>query len=170
MTISILELGGATVVGAGATLVMDIWAVVSQRYLGTTPANYCLVGRWFCHMPAGEFIHRSIAKATQKPGECLVGWLAHYLIGIAYAVALVALTSGKWIYEPTFWVAILFGLATLFFPFFIMQPSFGLGIASSRSSNPTQARLKSLVAHAVFGIGLYLATIPVNHLMVARTL
>ena len=40
--------------------------------------------------------------------------------------------------------------------FFIMQPSFGLGFAASKMSNPTQARPRSLMNHTAFGIGLYL--------------
>ena len=41
-------------------------------------------------------------------------------------------------------------------PWLVMQPSFGLGIAASKAPKPTQARLKSLMTHTVFGIGLYL--------------
>jgi hypothetical protein len=37
-----------------------------------------------------------------------------------------------------------------------MQPLFGLGIAASRVANPTQARLRSLMNHAAFGVGLYI--------------
>jgi len=159
MPISILNFAGATIIGVGATLTMDLWGLLSHRLFGISPANYCLVGRWFCHMPEGRFFHQSIAKATQKHGECFVGWLAHYLIGVAYAAAMVGLTSGAWLYYPTLWIAILFGLATLAFPFFIMQPSFGLGLASSRSSNPTQARLKSTLTHVAFGIGLYISAL-----------
>jgi hypothetical protein len=42
-------------------------------------------------------------------------------------------------------------------PFFTMQPSFGLGIAASKTPHPNQARLKSLMTHTVFGVGLYLS-------------
>jgi hypothetical protein len=31
----------------------------------------------------------------------------------------------------------------------------GLGVASARAPKPTQARLKSLGTHVVFGLGLY---------------
>jgi hypothetical protein len=41
-------------------------------------------------------------------------------------------------------------------PWLVMQPSFGLGIAASKAPKPTQARLKSLMTHTVFGLGLYL--------------
>jgi len=37
-----------------------------------------------------------------------------------------------------------------------LQPSFGLGVAASKTPHPNQARLKSLMTHTVFGLGLYL--------------
>lgn len=43
-----------------------------------------------------------------------------------------------------------------------MQPSFGLGLASSKAPNPTQARLRSLMSHAVFGAGLYVSALALN--------
>jgi hypothetical protein len=58
--------------------------------------------------------------------------------------------------------ALVFGVATVAFPFFIMHPSFGLGIASSKAPNPAQARLRSLVNHAVFGAGLYVSALAIS--------
>jgi hypothetical protein len=37
-----------------------------------------------------------------------------------------------------------------------MQPLFGLGFAASKTKNPVQARLRSLMNHTVFGVGLYI--------------
>ena len=34
------------VIGLGATLVMDIWALFLQRIFKIPSLNYCLVGRW----------------------------------------------------------------------------------------------------------------------------
>ena len=97
------------------------------------------------------------AAAPQKAAECAVGWIAHYAIGIAYAVALVLFTSPRWLLEPTLLPAMLLALATVAVPFFVMQPAFGLGAAASRTPNPSQARLRSLMNHAVFGLGLYMS-------------
>ena len=36
----------AVLIGAGATVVMDIWAVARKRLLGIPPLDYGLVGRW----------------------------------------------------------------------------------------------------------------------------
>ncbi|MNC95445.1 hypothetical protein D3C83_125650 [compost metagenome] len=50
-----------------------------------------------------------------------------------------------------------FGLATVLVPYLVMQPAFGLGIAASRTKNPGAARLKSLMTHAIFGLGLFVS-------------
>jgi hypothetical protein len=147
------------IVGLGATLFMDLWSLLLNRAFGTPSANYCLVGRWFCHMPEGTFTHTSIANSSQKHFECAVGWIAHYIIGVGYAFVLVAVVSADWLARPTLLPALLFGIGTVVVPFLVMQPSFGLGIAASRAPNPTQARLRSLMAHIAFGVGLYVCAV-----------
>jgi len=154
----------AIAIGIGATLIMDLWNLFLKRALGVPSLNYCLLGRWVSHMPAGTFRHASIAAAPPKPFECAVGWIAHYTIGITLALVLVILTSGEWLARPTLLVALLYGIGTVVFPFFVLQPSLGLGIASSRTPKPMQARLKSLVTHTVFGLGLYLCALGVSYL------
>jgi hypothetical protein len=72
---------GSVAVGLGATLFMDVWALLLKRVFSIPLANYCLVGRWLRHMPDGTFMHASIAAASQKHSECAVGWIAHYVIG-----------------------------------------------------------------------------------------
>jgi len=156
---------GAVVVGIGATLLMDVWALLLKRAFGIPLANYCLVGRWLCHMPEGTFVHTSIAAAPQKRSECTVGWLAHYVIGIGYALVLVALVSGSWLARPTLLPAMLFGIGSVLVPYLIMQPSFGLGIAASRTPRPMQARMRSLMAHIAFGVGLYVCAVGVSYVL-----
>ena len=154
---------GAIAVGIGATLVMDLWNLFLKRTFGIPSLNYCLLGRWLRHMPGGTFRHASIAAAPRKSFECTVGSIAHYTIGIVFALVLVVLTSGAWLARPTLLPALLYGVGTVVFPFFIMQPSFGLGIAASKTPNPTQARLRSLMAHAAFGVGLYVCAVGVSY-------
>ncbi|HEY7636997.1 MAG TPA: DUF2938 domain-containing protein [Gemmatimonadales bacterium] len=153
---------GAVAIGLGATLLMDLWNLLLKRTFSIPSLNYCLLGRWLQHIPAGTLRHASIASAPEKPLECSVGWIAHYTIGVVFALVFVGLMSGDWLARPTVLPALLFGIGTVVFPFFVLQPSFGLGIASSRTPNPTQARLKSLMTHVVFGIGLYVCALGVS--------
>ena len=156
---------GAIVVGVGATLFMDLCALFLNRAFRIPSPNYCLVGRWFSHMPEGTFKHASIAAAPQKRSECAVGWIAHYVVGAVYALMLVVLVSGSWLARPTLLPALLFGVGTVLVPFLVMQPSFGLGIGASRTPNPTQARLRSLMAHTAFGVGLYVCAVGVSYVL-----
>ena len=165
MGTAITYLVGAVVVGLGATLFMDLWALFLTCAFGIPSANYCLVGRWFCHMPAGTFMHASIAGAPQRRAECTVGWVAHYIIGTVYALVLVAFVSGSWLTQPTLLPAMTFGIGSVLVPYLIMQPSFGLGIAASKAPQPMQARLRSLMAHIAFGVGLYVSAVGVSHVL-----
>ena len=150
------SLMSAILIGLGATLTFDLWALFLKHAFKITPSNICLVGRWLRYMPEGTFKHSNIVSTPQKSAECTVGWIAHYLIGITFAIAFVALVGNNWLQHPTLIPAIVFGVVTVLAPFFIMQPSFGLGFAASKTSNPTQARLRSLMNHTAFGVGLYL--------------
>ena len=152
---------GAITIGIGASLIMDLWNLFLKHTFSIPSLNYCLLGRWLYHMLEGTFRHASITAAPPKPFECTVGWIAHYAIGILFALVFV-LASGDWLARPTLLPALLYGIATVVFPFFIMQPSFGLGIAASRAPNPKQARLKSLVTHTIFGVGLYACALGVS--------
>jgi len=155
----------ALAVGLGATLFMDLLALLLKHAFGVASPSYCLVGRWFCHMLGGTFVHGSIADAPQRPRECAVGWVAHYVIGAGYAVMLVTVASGSWLAQPTLVPALLFGVCTVLVPFLIMQPSFGLGVAGSKAPNPAQVRFRSVMAHTTFGIGLYACAVGLGHVL-----
>ena len=165
MNMDATDVFAAIAIGIGATLVMDVWNLVLKHAFNILSLDYCLLGRWLRHMPEGTFRHMSITAARRKHFECLIGWIAHYTIGVVLGVAFVALASREWLVRPTLLAPLLYGIGTVVFPFFVMQPSFGLGIAASRTPNPTQARLKSLATHTIFGAGLYLCASVVSRLL-----
>ncbi|HEX5041757.1 MAG TPA: DUF2938 domain-containing protein [Candidatus Polarisedimenticolaceae bacterium] len=149
----------ALAIGAGATLGMDLWNLFLRKAFGMPSLDYRLLGRWVRHMPEGRLRHASIAAAPGKAHERAVGWLTHYAIGIGLAAAFVALVGSSWLSQPTVLPALGYGVVTVVFPLFVLQPALGLGIASSRAPRPARARLKSLATHAVFGLGLYLCAL-----------
>ncbi|WAS56070.1 DUF2938 domain-containing protein [Burkholderia ambifaria] len=144
-------------IGAGATLVTDLWALLRCNAFGIPSLDYALVGRWLGHMTRGRFRHASIVAAPPVPGERVLGWIAHYAIGIAFAGLPVAIAGAEWIGAPTLAPALVAGLISVAAPFFVMQPAFGFGVAASRTPQPGVARRRSIVTHLVFGAGLYLA-------------
>lgn len=149
----------SSVIGIGATALADVWGMGMKRVFGIPLMNWGLVGRWFGHMPEGRFVHASIAKAAPIRGELAIGWIAHYAIGIVFAGIMLAIWSPGWAYQPTLMPALIIGWATVAAPFFIMQPGLGLGIAAAKTPRPMAARLRSLLTHTVFGLGLYLTAL-----------
>lgn len=158
-----------TLIGLGATLTFDLWAIFLKRAFKIVPSDLCLVGRWIRTMPEGIFRHSNIRAAAQKSNECAIGWSAHYLIGITFAILFVALVGEKWLHQPSLLPALLFGIVTVLAPFLIMQPAFGLGFAASKAPNPMQARVRSLMNHTAFGVGLYVFGWLVNQVMSLST-
>ncbi|RQT17856.1 DUF2938 domain-containing protein [Burkholderia contaminans] len=144
-------------IGTGATLVMDLWALFRRRAFGIPSLDYALVGRWIGHMMHGRFRHASIVAAAPVPGERTLGWIAHYTIGIAFTALPLLIAGPAWIDAPTPLPALVTGLVSVVAPFFVMQPAFGFGIAASRTPQPGVARRRSLITHLSYGVGLYLA-------------
>ncbi len=152
-------------IGLGATLTLDLWSLFLKHIFKIPLSNFCLVGRWLLYMPEGIFTHSNIGSVPPKSGECKIGWLTHYLTGIAFSNVFIVLVGNNWLQHPTLSPAILFGVITVLAPFFIMQPGFGFGFAASRTSDPDQTRLRSLMNHTSFGVGLYLFGLIVSRLL-----
>ena len=153
---SIPVLVHTTLVGIGATALMDAWLALQTR-LGLPGTSFGLIGRWVGHMRHGRWTHGAIAKAPPVRFERSLGWLTHYAVGITFAALLVAVQGVTWLMRPTPGPALVFGLITVAAPWFVMQPAMGAGWAASRTASPLQNRLRSLLNHAVFGGGLYLS-------------
>lgn len=147
----------ALMIGVGATAFMDVAALVRRHLSGTPLADYALVGRWIAYMPRGRFVHRPIAASPSLRGEGAIGWIAHYGTGIVFAGMLLAAAGEPWAQHPTVLPALAVGTGSVAAPFLLMQPGMGLGVAARRTPHPGAARLRSLVTHALFGIGLYVA-------------
>lgn len=158
-----LELGvRAIAIGAGATVLMDVWAAL-LRTVGVPSLNLALLGRWIGHMPRGQWRHRSITAAAPVRGELWIGWCAHYAIGITFSALLLWTSGMEWARSPTLVPALLVGLGTVIAPLLILQPGMGAGIASSKTSAPVFNSVKSVVTHAIFGLGMYFAALAASY-------
>jgi hypothetical protein len=153
---------GGVLIGLGGAALMDVWGLVLRRGLGIPTLDYALLGRWIGHFPRRRFVHPRIAAAEPVGGERPLGWLAHYAIGVTFALVLLAIWGVEWLRSPTIMPALLVGLGTIFAPWFLMQPAMGSGIAGSRTPSPRATRLRNLGTHAVYGIGLYISAVALS--------
>lgn len=149
--------------GLGATAVMDVGLALQSR-LGIPNTGFAMVGRWVGHFRRGVFRHAAIAKATPVPGERVLGWLTHYLIGMAFAALQVGLQGRNWLAQPTLLPALAFGVLTVAAPWFVMQPALGAGMLARKTQTPLRNGLRSLVNHATYGAGLYLTAVTLSTL------
>ncbi|WP_108662015.1 DUF2938 domain-containing protein [Acuticoccus kandeliae] len=152
----------SVLIGAGATALFDLWGKFLYVTIGIPMANWGMVGRWFAHLPMGKMWHDSIAAADPVAGERLIGWVAHYAIGILYAAVLILIWGLDWTRSPTLVPALIVGIVTVSAGWFILSPGVGNGIAGSKTPNPTKVRCLQLAAHTVFGLGLYFSALLVN--------
>ena len=159
MTDGVELLARGALIGVGAAALMDVWALFVRRAFDIQGLDYGLLGRWIGHFPRRRFFHERIAAADPIRGERLLGWVAHYSIGTAFAFLLLAIWGLDWARSPTIWPALLVGLGTIVAPWFVLQPGMGAGVAASKAPNPRAARLRNLATHAVYGIGLFVSAV-----------
>lgn len=142
-------------IGIFATIVIDIWAIFSNKILKFPRTSWAMVGRWIGHLPAGKFFHGPVSASPKIKFENVIGWLFHYFIGVTYAaiyVVIFILLLGLGASLLWAWV---FGLLTILSPWLIMQPALGLGVCAVKAPNPNMVRLQNFAIHSIFGLALY---------------
>lgn len=155
-TQNLVTLARIVALGIGATAFTDLVVLVRSRCFGIPSLDYAMVGRWMGHLPKGQLIHRPITKSDPIPGEKLLGWTAHYLIGVGFAGLFLMAASPRWLDRPDLLSALFFGLLTVAAPFLLLQPCLGAGLAARKTPRPQIARLRSVFTHLVFGLGLWI--------------
>ena len=152
MNLSPIELG--IIMGVGGTVAMDIWALIQHWIFKMPLPNWGNPGRWFAHLP--KIFHDDISKSPPVKNEVAIGWAFHYTVGIIYGIAWILIAGEAWIANPTFLPLWIFALATIAAGWFLLHPGMGLGWALSKTATPWKGRFLGLVAHTIFGLGMWL--------------
>jgi hypothetical protein len=141
--------------GILATFFMDVLAgyLVKRNliYSFVMPED---IGRWFLYIFRGKFIHEDINKTPALNNEKLWYIMSHYLIGIVLAGIYLFLEMNVPMVQDQIWMSLIFGIATVFLPWFWLLPSIGLGFMASKSPNRSLVIRTNLVNHTNFGVGL----------------
>lgn len=142
--------------GIVATFALDLWQYGLWRLFGISPTNWTLVGRWIAYIPRGALFHRGIGNAAPIRFETQIGWLTHYLVGLAYAGIYATLALFLLDGRVTMISAMLFALVAVVAPWFFMQPAMGMGVMARNTPKPTLVRVHTFTSHLAFGVGLYI--------------
>jgi len=146
-------------IGLVATLAINLWALLLNRAAGMPLPNRAMMGRWAAHLTRGTVFHDSIATAQPVTHETRIGWMFHICVGSTFGVMLAVLAGRDWLAAPTLWPALIFGIVTVGFGWFLMLPGMGLGIAGAKTPNPLQVRLNGFLGHVVFGVALWVGAL-----------
>ena len=105
----------------------------------------------------GRFYYSYPDEIKKVDNEVFYGYVAHYTIGIGFAIPYV-LGWNFFVGGPASpaW-AIAYGLFTTLGSLFFTYPSMGLGVFGNRSPEGLRSPLSSLANHLFFGIGMAVA-------------
>jgi hypothetical protein len=147
------------IVGVLATVTMDVVATMALRLgvagRGPRRTGPDLIGRWVGYVLQGKFRHTDIVRTPPLRGELLLGFAAHYAIGIALTLLYLGLLIVAHA-RPTALSAILYGAATTVLPWCLMFPSQGMGWLGWDAPGDAHLTRASLFNHVVFGLGIAL--------------
>jgi hypothetical protein len=150
------------ITGILTTLTSDVGALIGSRRgiggKGPRRSGPDIIGRWFGYLLRGKFSHTNILETPRLPGELPIGLAVHYAIGIIFTFLFGAILLALHL-TPTFLAAVVFGLATVVFPWFLMLPSQGMGWMGRDVPAPARVGRMSLYTHFVFGLALALWTV-----------
>ncbi len=143
-------------VGIGSTVILDLWVTIVEKVLGIPPTDWGLVGRWITGIPKGQWTLDTTNDAPPGGAEKTLGWLFHYIVGIAYAALILLFFGTGFIHHPTVMPIIVVGLIlSTVAGLAILMPALGAGFIGRLVPNWLAKFVYLLIAHAVFSVGQY---------------
>jgi len=145
------------VAGLLGTLVMDSLNHLFARTGMLSRIDIGMIGRMSAGWARGRFRYRHPGEIEQIANEVFYGYVTHYTIGVAMAVAYMLgwsfLIGGP---ASAVW-ALAYGAATTVASYFFVFPSMGMGVCGRRSPEGIRGPLSSLVNHLFYGAGMAVA-------------
>ena len=116
-----------------------------------------MIGRWVGYIFRGRFRHTNIKEEPVLSGEVPFGILCHYCIGTF--LTLLYLEASKLLQLPTGVItALVFGVLTNIFPWFLIFPSQGFGWLGRKAPAGAHLTRTSFWNQLFFGGGIALWT------------
>ena len=141
--------------GLFATIIFDLYQLSLNYAYGIEKPKWNLLGRYFLGYKEGKFIRETLIDDEELYNELFWGYFFHYLIGILYGIVFVILNFSLFDY-PSILLAYIFGFSTVLGAWcFLMPFAYNLGFFASKSEERPNLLVQNLIAHFVFGTGLF---------------
>ncbi|QLG44742.1 DUF2938 family protein [Costertonia aggregata] len=147
----------AVLVGIGATFLTDLWAFL-LRLFDVKSNGLQIIGSWL----STNVLNVPDSATGVLANGWIIGWTAHYIVGITFAIIFLAIVKSQWFQKPTWSKALIYGIVTLVFPLFMVWPTLGFGVAFSKTPIQGTLIIKAIGLHLVYGLGLYLTAFLIN--------
>lgn len=141
--------------GVAATATMDSLGSVSRKLGLSGGAKGQWVGRWYLGIARGQLFHTNIDASPELPGEKIAALIGHYAIGIGLAVVYVVGADWYAVSPEALHIALVYGIATCIFPWFLVLPALGFGVFGLRGPQALKLFSSSLFNHLFYGVGLW---------------
>jgi len=142
--------------GLFATIMFDLFQISLNFGYGIDKPKWNLLGRYFLGYKESKFIRKNLIDDEELENELLWGYFFHYLIGIIYGIVFVILNFLLFNY-PSIFLAYIFGFSTVLGAWcFLMPFAYNLGFFASKSEQRINLLTQNLIAHFVFGTGLFI--------------
>ena len=144
------------IAGIIATILFDIYQIALNYAYGINKTRWDLVGRYFIGLKNNKYFRDDLINDLLEKYELIYGYLIHYTIGIIYGLFYI-LINLIFYDEPSILIALVYGFITILGDWCIMMPfAYNLGFFASKSDEKNQLIVQGLLAHFVFGIGLFI--------------
>ena len=144
------------IAGIIATILFDIYQIALNYAYGINKTRWDLVGRYFIGLKNNKYFRDDLINDPLEKYELIYGYLIHYTIGIIYGLFYI-LINLIFYDEPSILIALVYGFITILGGWCIMMPfAYNLGFFASKSDEKNQLIVQGLLAHFVFGIGLFI--------------
>ena len=142
--------------GLFATFIFDLFQSSLKYAYGIEKPKWNLLGRYFLGYKESKFIRKTLIDDEELDNELLWGYFFHYLIGIIYGIVFVIFNFLLFDY-PSILMAYIFGFSTVLGSLcFLMPFAYNLGFFASKSELRADILVQNLIAHFVFGTGLFI--------------
>ena len=142
--------------GIFATLLFDLFQISLFYAHNINKSKWDLVGRYFIGLMNRKYFRDDIANDIAEKNELLIGYIVHYIIGSLFGILYVLLNMIFYI-EPSIFLSLIIGFITVLGSWCILMPlTFNIGFFASKKEDQKQIMVQNLIAHFIFGVGLYL--------------
>jgi len=141
--------------GILATFFFDLFQISLSYAYNIRRSKWGVAGRYFWGLKKAMYFRNDIINEPAIRYELIIGYVIHYIIGSIFGLIYIIFNTILFS-EPSFFLALTIGFSTVLGAWCIMMPyAYNIGFFASREENQKKLLLQNLIAHFIFGVGLF---------------